>query len=293
MAESRSDGLVAVVLLDAWLRRMLTEPTGEPVVAQDLVFRDLFSLVARQPRTAARLVDLHRQITEAGTSAPDVQRELQAAIDTSTRVDAEFAEALAELLRVLRPLLPPEQLPLGDLDTHRTGRHRQDTVSIEEPGLVDRILNSLRRFDSEPVETSGTDSIPVSVFLSDADGDELVEAAVAEMLASAGIEIIGRDDPVTGSWSLRQHRARRDDGHDTASMMRHLGPTIAALQAYEEAVVRAGGLLIVKTGPRLVVQQLTPAQEFRLDRQPELASAPHQVLDALRPRSWEPAGPPG
>lgn len=291
MADSRSDGLMAVELLDGWLRHMLADGHGQQIVAKDLVFRDLYVVVARHPGTAARLVDLHRQIGEAGSSAADVRRELQAAIDTTAGEDVDFGESLADLVHVLGRQAP--ETP-GDVAPPEPVR----TVAFDEPGLVDRILNSLRRLDSGPA--AEVDSIPVSIHLSDSYGCEQVEAAVVELLASVGVEIVGRDNPVLDSWFRRLWARHADSevatamntGRDAANMMHNLGPVISSVQPYEEVVIRAGALLVVKIGPRLTVQQLTPAQQFRLDHQPELAYSPELVLSTLTPRWWEPAGRP-
>ncbi|MGH3814377.1 MAG: hypothetical protein ACRDUV_18315 [Pseudonocardiaceae bacterium] len=156
-------------------------------------------------------------------------------------------------------------------------------------------------------------TLPITIYLSDESAHEQVEAAVEDLLATAGGHIEHRDDPVLGSW-FRRMRARTgqivhsplareaailaahaaesrlvhaQDATVTATMLQNLGPVLAALQPTKEAVIRAGALLIVKMDSTLVVHQLTSAQQLQLDHQPQLAQSPHDILSALELR---PAG---
>jgi hypothetical protein len=152
--------------------------------------------------------------------------------------------------------------------------------------------------------------LPITIYLSDESAHEQVETAVEDLLAAAGGHIEHRDDPVLGSW-FRRMRARAgqavhsplareatvlaahavesrlvhaQDASVTATMLQNLGPVIAALQPTKDAVIRAGALLIVKTDSTLVIHQLTPAQQLRLDHQPQLAQSPRDILSALEPQ---------
>lgn len=149
--------------------------------------------------------------------------------------------------------------------------------------------------------------LPVTIYLSDATGHELVQAAVEELLSTAGVAIVDRDDPVLGSW-FRRMRARAraaassdlarsaatsaahaldsrlvlaQDATVTATMMQNLGPVLGALQPTKDAVIRVGALLIVKVEWTVAVHQLTAAQQLILDHQPHLLTSPHHILDAL------------
>lgn len=46
--------------------------------------------------------------------------------------------------------------------------------------------------------------------------------------------------------------------------------------------MRIGSVLIVKVDWVPLVVQLSAAQQFKLDHEPELLAAPHQILDKLR-----------
>ncbi len=339
MARSDSDGEAAAALLTDWMRQLLAGARHRPITAEDLVFRDLHALVAGHPDTADPLAVLTDEISRYGAASDDTGLALSGAVDRVAGADEAFALPLAELVRILRPLL--------DAESRHVGRRFTDDLPIvpatghDAPGWMegwtdqslppDAIQSGYappfelehhapfdagaaraapgwadtRSADSGPVRpTAPPAAIPVTVYLSDAAGSQRVEAAVELLLASAGVQITERDDPVHGSWfrrmgarftgspaaqdlaatamhAVESQLVHAQDATITANLMQNLGPTIAALQDYDEAVIRAGALLIVKIGPRLTVHQLTPAQQFRLDHQPELAWSPHQVLTAL------------
>lgn len=339
MARSDSDGEAAATLLADWLRDLLGGARHRPITAEDLVFRDLHALVAGHPNTADHLAELTDEISRYAAASADTVLALSRAVDRVAGADEAFALPLAELVRILRPLLDAESRHQRRRDTDylpSTPATGHEDPGWMEPGpLPDAFspgyapppeLQNHAPFDAGAAMFAGLErggypppdtesaappaAIPVTVYLSDAAGSERVEAAVELLLASAGVQITERDDPVLGSW-FRGMRARfagspaaqdfaatamhavesqlvhAQDATITANLMQNLGPTIAALQDYDEAVIRAGALLVVKLGPRLVVQQLTPAQQFRLDHQPELACSPQLVLKALQPQ--EPA----
>jgi hypothetical protein len=330
MARSDSDGEAAAALLTDWMRQLLAGARHRPITAEDLVFRDLHALVAGHPDTADPLAVLTDEISRYGAASDDPMRALSSAVDRVAGADEAFALPLAELVRILRPLLDAESRHVGrrftdDLPSMPATGHEAPGWMETSPRLdVDHYSYAA----TEPLEnhtppdeplirpyfTTGAPEpaaaeptpVPVTIYLSDAAGSERVEATVELLLASAGVEITERDDPVHGSW-FRRMRGRfagspaaqdfaatamhavesqlvhAQDATITANLMQNLGPTIAALQEYDEAVIRAGALLVVKLGPRLVVQQLTPAQQFRLDHQAELACSPQLVLKALQP----------
>ncbi len=180
----------------------------------------------------------------------------------------------------------------GSFQRSRTGGKSRSAVAREQGSGKDSLVQT---------------TVPITIYLSDESAHEQVETAVEDLLAAAGGHIEHRDDPVLGSW-FRRMRARTgqavhsplareaaalaahavesrlvhaQDAAVTATMLQNLGPVIAALQSTKEAVVRAGALLIVKTDSTLVIHQLTPAQQLRLDHQPQLAQSPRDILSAL------------
>ncbi|HEV2780965.1 MAG TPA: response regulator transcription factor [Actinophytocola sp.] len=152
-------------------------------------------------------------------------------------------------------------------------------------------------------------AFPVTIYLSDQSVHRQVQAAVEELIHTAGAVIVDRDEPVLGSW-FRRMRARTraaatsglareaatsaahaldsrlvlaQDATVTATMMQNLGPVLASLQPTKDAVIRVGALLIVKVEWTVTVHQLTAAQQLVLDHHPQLLTSPHDILAALRP----------
>lgn len=135
------------------------------------------------------------------------------------------------------------------------------------------------------------------MYISDEGPHAAVESAVEEVLARAGLPIVERGVPNLGSWFRRvrasdigavaAHAADSrlvlgHDAHVTSTMLEHLGPVLTALQSTKEAVVRIGAVLIVKLDDQVVVLQLTARQQLHLDHQPQLATAPREILTALK-----------
>jgi dihydroxyacetone kinase DhaKLM complex PTS-EIIA-like component DhaM len=145
--------------------------------------------------------------------------------------------------------------------------------------------------------------LPVTIYLSDGADHESVESAVEQVLDSLGLYVVGREDPVVGSWFRRMlasarslatndpvaslvHGAdarylQRQDAENTALLMQNLGPLIASLTSTKDAVVRVGAFLVVKVDWVLVVTQLTAQQQLTLDHSPQLAAAPQKILHIL------------
>lgn len=146
-----------------------------------------------------------------------------------------------------------------------------------------------------------TETVPVTIYLSDERIHEQVEAAVEELLASAGLQIVSREDPVPGSWFRRMvarevaatalHAADSrmslaQDAQTTAVLMQGLPNLLGALQPTKDAVLRVGTLLIVKDEWTVNVIQLTAAQQLKLDHAPQLLCSPAEiakVLDTIEP----------
>jgi hypothetical protein len=162
-------------------------------------------------------------------------------------------------------------------------------------------------FATEPHVASAS-TLPITIYLADGANHEQVEASVEELIAHAGLEITGRDEPVIGSWfrklraGVRQtvtSQAAREaaltaahvadsrlvlaqDAQITATLLANLGPVITSLQCTKDAVLRVGALLIVKIEWQVQVFQLTAAQQAILDHRPHLSSSPGEIIAALQ-----------
>jgi len=203
----------------------------------------------------------------------------------------------------------------GDQVRHRSNKGRSQGPGGGRRPAVAAVRRSRSDADGEDLEWSADHpagqpplTLSITVYLSDEAVHEEIEAAVEGLLASAGIQITERDDPIIGSW-FRRMRARSDaaprspvareaamaavhaadtrlvhspDAQVTATLLQNLGPVIAALQPTKDAVIRAGALLIVKVDWVIAVHQLTAAQQLELDHHPSLAASPHEILTALQ-----------
>jgi len=165
---------------------------------------------------------------------------------------------------------------------------------------------------------TSAETIAVSLYIDNEQIHEEVEAAVVELLNTAGYIIEHREDAITGSWSRRMRAAMRKvandeateevaktlahaaesravlakDAYVTATLMQNLGPLIAALQPTKDAVIRVGALLVVKVEWVVAVHQLTARQQLILDHQPQLLLSPRDILVALGLNPPMPVAPP-
>lgn len=209
----------------------------------------------------------------------------------------DAAEARAELADELLELLPPDHPVILVL---RSGTQLARTGDVTDPV----------RF------STATETVPVTIYLSDGNLHAQVEGAVEELLATVGLVISARDEPIIGSWFRRMtasvrsamgspaardalgaaghladnHLSLPQDATITATLMHNLGPVIQSLHPTKDAVIRVGALLIVKVDWTVNVIQLTAAQQFELDHHPQLASAPHEIVTLL---NFAPPGNPG
>jgi len=177
----------------------------------------------------------------------------------------------------------------------------------DNPSTRDRTGRWYWQEDVPDGRVTGKSTLPVTIYLSDGGAHEQVEAAVAELLAGAGLEIVERDEPVIGSWFRRmaaavkgvvlspaaregalsglhaadQHLVLAQDAAITRALMQGVAPVLESLQPTKDAVVRAGALLVVKSDWVVNVVQLTAAQQAKLDHQPGLARSPHEIFAAL------------
>jgi hypothetical protein len=184
--------------------------------------------------------------------------------------------------------------------------------SAPEEVLADltALLDALAELESIVDAQVSTASLilPVSIYMSDTDGHERVEAAVEELALSAGLVIAGREDPILGSWFrrmqaqlIRAARAQvgqealadvarraeielveRSEAQVAALLMAGAAPLIgSSLRDAKDAVVRFGAVLIVKRDGSLYVNQLTARQQLILNHSPHLLSAPEKIFHAL------------
>jgi hypothetical protein len=236
------------------------------------------------------------------------------------------AEALAAWLNhfpeatiVLRPKISPEpeynvtiEYPITSRKLTRLLRsmspdHKDSFEAAQEYRTAPPEWKPIQRYAARGEQIDPTNTLPVSIYLSDADIHQQVEEAVVALLDSAGLEIIERGEPEIGSWFWRARAKLSDkvppelgrdaaatlahaaearfvtaqDAQITAMLMQNLPGVIGALQPTRDAAIRVGALLVVKVNWVVVVHQLTAAQQFQLDHHPELEAQPHEILRAL------------
>jgi hypothetical protein len=211
--------------------------------------------------------------------------------------EADPGVARAELTDILLDVLPPRHPLIEWLRTvpmYYGPGAGPDTVTIGAGHVAGSAILA--------VGDAGT--VPVTIYLTDADYHAQVESAVETFLAAAGLRIADREEPVLGSWFRRmtvrvgdglRSPASQDaaltaahaldtrlilgqDAEVTAKLLENLGPVISALQPVKGAVIRVGALLVVKQADDISVLQLTAAQQARLDHDPQLALSPHEIV---------------
>lgn len=235
------------------------------------------------------------------------QRQLLADL-VAGRTELDPDEARAELTDVLLDFLPPDH-PVSEI-------LRSETMYSVVPDPSVRLTIDMG-LHTNSVETWVGDAgtMPVTIYLSDEATHAEVEQAVEELLATAGLQVTDRAEPVIGSWFRRMTaRARQglqspmaqeavltgvhaadsrlvlaQDAEVTARLLQNLAPVIGSLQPTKDAILRVGALLIVKVDWVVSVFQLTAAQQARLDHYPQLASTPREIVAALQLASKEAA----
>ncbi|MET8997170.1 hypothetical protein [Amycolatopsis sp. NPDC004169] len=191
------------------------------------------------------------------------------------------------------------------LETRTSNRWQ---FASDPTGAGRTVLGSPGRARNSVPDRAAASKLEITIYLSDEGDHERVEDAVERALAAAGLHVEDRDDPILGSWFRRMWAGVADnlrtpsgreamlvaahaaetrlvlapDADVTSKLLQSIGPVIASLGSIESAVIRLGNVLIVKTEDAVSVSQLTPAQQFLLNHHPELACAPHRILEALK-----------
>lgn len=207
---------------------------------------------------------------------------------TADLSESGTAQARAALADELLDLLPPDHPVIRVLRT-RTMFLPPDAAT-RQAGVQSEVSTML-----------------VTIYLSDERVHEEVEEAVEEWLATAGLRISSRDEPVAGSWFRRMAAAVRagmnhplahetavtlvhaadtrlalaQDAAVTATLLQNLSPVLGALHPTKDAVIRAGALLIVKVDWTVNVVQLTAEQQLLLNHRPQLVRTPQEIITIL------------
>jgi hypothetical protein len=148
-------------------------------------------------------------------------------------------------------------------------------------------------------QTHTSNPLPVTIYLSDERAHEQVEEAVEELLATTGLTIVRRDEPVLGSWFNRlwahageaTPSSAAQDAAYTEMLLQNIGPVLASLQPTKDALLRLGAVLIVKVDWSVTVYQLTVSQRLKLDSQIDLAKSPREIVVALGLQPMQQAQP--
>jgi len=215
--------------------------------------------------------------------------------------EADPGVARAALTDSLLDILPPGHPVIQVL------RSRPAYASGQKTGQAAVKLGEDHGAGSVIFFTGDAGTVPVTIYLTDERHQAQVESAVETFLATMGLWIVDRDDPVIGSWFRRMTVRAKDgmrspasqdaaltaahaldsrlvlaqDAEVTAKLLENLAPVIVALEPIRGAVIRAGALLVVKQEGDISVLQLTAAQQARLDHYPQLARSPHEIVAAL------------
>lgn len=242
-----------------------------------------------------QMVEMHRsELPEPELVAERLHR-IRMEIDQPDPSPELLRSLIARLYMLIRDVPPLERAG------HELERTLRDMFGYAAAG-TDRSQAAVAR-SSEPELAS----VPVTIYLSDEAPHAEVQAAVEALLATAGLEVLDREDPILGSWFRRMRatisRAARSqavregaltaahiadahlvlplDAANTATMMQNVGPLLTALQPTKDAVVRIGAVLVVKVDWQVHVLQLTAAQQATLDHRPQLATSPRDVISAI------------
>lgn len=180
-------------------------------------------------------------------------------------------------------------------------------ANVVDPAIRDALLHAIADASEAPAGLTSTGIALLDVYLSDGAEHEVIEQAVVVWAASAGLDVVFREEPEIGSWYRRLWVRSKDaargpvarelrdtavhsaelktrlawEAQVTATLMAQVPPLLGALQPTKDAVIRLGSVLIVKVDGAVCVTQLTAAQQLRLNHRPELLRAPNEILAAL------------
>jgi hypothetical protein len=276
--------------------------------------------------------------------APRIQRAIRDLLNDQTLTGRQMADRLLTLAGHLGLVQQPAPQPLPQIepdDIHLicwtvilpdplAGNAADKALVRDQPVVVLQRDAAFphQRFEGEETShgpegtitvaiSDASETLPVSVYLSDEASHDQVIAAVEEMLAAAGLLVEERDEPVISSWFQKMWATAKQtvtspvaretaltavhaadtrlnlaqDAQITAMLLQNLGPVLASLDHTKDAVLRIGALLIVKIDWTVQVVQLTAAQQAILDHRPQLSSSPSEIVAALKLAAESPPAP--
>lgn len=201
---------------------------------------------------------------------------------------------------------PALQAAVRDLTLLGPVRRAAQGATVAAPGELLDDLTELMDALSELIAVRSI-SLPVTIYLRDESGHELVERVVEELAAAAGFIITERGDPVLGSWFRRMRATladaarspegravleatalradlelvQRPDAEVAALWMANIAPLLATLQGLGDTVIYLGVVLIVKSDGKTFVYKLTTHQQLVLNNSPDLLIDPESILRTL------------
>lgn len=294
---------------------------GQAVVQGAQVFSGSVAFQSQAAeRTAELLAHVERLLVEYRAELADPEatsrelRRLRDELEEEEPQQTVLRRALYRLNEFVQPV-PPLGAAVGQLAQSVEGLPGQSGSGFERTQPAQPLRQSQPPAEDSPAGGKPASRLtepevaplPITIYLSGAAPHRDVQAAVEELLSTAGLAILDREDPVIGSWFRRMRatmsRAARSqvvresaltaahiadarlilaqDATITATMMANVGPVLTSLQPTKDAVVRIGAVLIVKVDWEVRVVQLTAAQQAILDHQPQLATSPRDVIGAI------------
>ncbi|MGH3403623.1 MAG: DUF397 domain-containing protein [Streptosporangiaceae bacterium] len=284
----RETAAVVGRLLDVFPLARLIDPglSGGPVVQISSADADVVGIVTLESPGAlgeltnalARWMNRHRgkilmELSAAGETAQiqrgddpsEIRRILQSLITLASETELGATEVEIKVGIVKGRRGRGDDLPRDRADLRRV------TFALEDPDDAHRAmaLIELIRLRSQEAENTDALMMPVTIYLSNEEVHQQVEAAIEGLLAAAGLHVESRDEPILGSWfrhmvaAVKQmtrspagreatlvaahvadtHLVLAQDAAVTAALLQNLGPVLGALQPTKDAVIRVGALL--------------------------------------------------
>jgi hypothetical protein len=255
----------------------------------------------------ARMSEMHAQLADMRSALSSMS------LPDESATSAALAEVVAEAEYVLKMLVAvgtesPASTAVSLLAEQSPGQIPAEYAPSSDDQLFARLLaDATSAPDTSRDYATNPTSLPVTIYVS-ADGiHQQVQDAVDALLATAGLQIEDRDEPILGSWFRRMTATLKQwalspagqeamqtaahaadsrlvlaqDAQITATLLQNLPPLLMSLQATKDAVVRVGALLVVKVDWTVQVFQLTAAQQLQLDHHPQWARSPQEIIAAL------------